>query len=523
MSRLSSVTIHRRRRHRLSYADGKFTVVWDKVTKAVNGGFIDPDRMTYTVVRMPDNITVAQNISDTSFTDPVSATPGRMIAYKYQVRATFEGNTGAAGTTPVYPLGEISTPWYEGFDSADAMENFIILDSNGDKTTWQYSGGMSSAYITNSSVQHDDWLISAAIRMEPGVTYKLAFEAMASFNPERIEVKMGKTPTPDGMTKTLVEPTDLAADFSMNSNVPEFTVDEAGLYYIGWHAISDANAFYLYVDNISLTDDAEHNADATEPPYLQEFNESAALAAFTVLDANNDGFMWNVDKGEARVQNGDFGMDDWLISPPLRLYAGNRYKISTDARSAMNEVQEIFEIKAGTAPTVEGMTIEVIPTTSVSTTEPSSVSAYFIPQEDGVYYFGIHGKSTEGYQLYIDNFAVAAPITGMSPAAPENMTLIPGRYGALSGTLSLTVPTKNVDGGSIGNIEKLVISKDGNEVQTIESPEAGATLNLPVEVDKVSPHLRSRSLQLLRRWNPGSGLQIYRYQQTVGTNRCSND
>ena len=128
---------------------------------------------------------------------------------------------------------------------------------------------------------------------------------MASFEPERIEVRMGTAADPAAMTTQLVAPTDLEADFSLKPSVPEFTVPETGLYYIGWHAISDANAFYLYVDNITLTDDANHEGNAVTPPYLQTFSESAALKDFTIVDANKDGYMWNIDQGEARVNGSD--------------------------------------------------------------------------------------------------------------------------------------------------------------------------------------------------------------------------
>lgn len=180
----------------LTRSDDAFTVTWAPVTASVNGGYIDPQRLTYTVTRLPDNVVVADGISATTVTDPVAPTPGRVIAYQYSVAATFEGNRGAAGTTSPYPLGEIEAPWSEGFDNAESLNNFLILDSNGDGVTWKYSSSMVSAYITSSSVKHDDWLITAAIRMEKGVNYKLAFEALASFNPERIEVYMGRSPQP---------------------------------------------------------------------------------------------------------------------------------------------------------------------------------------------------------------------------------------------------------------------------------------------------------------------------------------
>ncbi len=470
----------------LTYANGAFIVSWQPVTATVNNGYMNPEQVTYTVTRFPDNVTVAQNISETSFTDPVAPTPGRMIAYKYEVKAEFAGNVGAAGTTPVYPLGEIATPWHEGFDSSESMNNFIIIDSNGDGVKWGYSGGMSSAYITNSSKPHDDWMISAAIRMEAGVTYKLTFEAMASFYPERLEVKMGKNPTPDAMTITLVEPVELQPDFSMNANVPEFTVEESGLYYIGWHAISDADCFYLYLDNISLTDDAVHQTDAIDPPYTQTFDESASLEQFTVIDSNNDGFIWNIDQGEARVV-ATANSDDWMIAPPMNLKAGYLYRVDILARTMGS--QERIEIKAGKQPQVDAMTLDVLPLTNVTATEPTPLSAYFAPETDDVYYLGIHACSDSNcYALYVDNLSVSAPVSVLAPAEPLNVALAPAMDGALTAELSFTTPNLDASGNMISSLSYVEVSYQGEVVKRFENPAVNAALNCQVSVPATGNH-----------------------------------
>ena len=471
----------------VTYSDGAFTVSWNRVSGSVNGGYVDPSRVVYTVVRQPDNVTVATETADTLIVDRVKPTPGRMIAYRYSVRATFSGNTGSAGVSAVYPLGEIATPWYEGFDSSQSMDNFVILASNGDGVKGEYSNGMSSAYITNSKSKHDDWLISAAIRMEAGVKYKLTFEAMASFNPERFEVRMGREATADSMTMQLVAPTDLQPDFSMNPVVPEFTVPESGLYHIGWHAISDPDGFYLYLDNISLTDDQPHESEAVDVPYSQDFAESSVLSDFTVADANKDGFVWNIDKGEARVANGPTGMDDWLITRPLRMYAGNRYCISIDASSPMN-TKERLRISAGLKPVPESMTTEIIPATEVSTSAPVRLSEYFLPQADGEYFIGIHGCSAGGYELHVDNLSVAAPVTGMSPAAPTEVTLTPAPKGELKGTLRFKAPAVNVDGDPVGALDRIDVIYCDSVVHSFTSPAAGETLEYVASVASAGVH-----------------------------------
>lgn len=466
----------------LSRTGESFTVSWNRVTASVNGGYINPDSLTYKVTRLPDNVVVAQTIADTVFVDTVAATPGRVIAYRYTVAATFAGNQGAAGTTGAYPLGVITAPWSEGFDNAAAMDNFLIVDANADNVKWQYSGGMSSAYITTAKVKHDDWLITAAIHMEKGVNYKLAFEAMASFEPERIEVRMGRSADPAAMTTQLVAPTDLEADCSMKPTVPEFTVPETGLYYIGWHAISDANAFYLYVDNITLTDDANHEGNAVTPPYLQTFDESASLKDFTIIDANNDGYLWNVDKGEARINSSD-KMDDWLISPPMKMSAGNRYEISVQARSYYNDqTPSYLEMRVGSAANVDSMQTVLIPAAALtSATEPVKLAQYFAPAADGNYYFAMHATG-EGMGVYADNFRVAAPVTAESPAAPTDCKVTPAEYGDLRATVSFKAPALTVGGQALSSLDSVTVALGDSVVRTFTAPQPGTQLECDVTV-----------------------------------------
>lgn len=467
----------------LSRTGDAFTVSWNRVTASVNGGYINPDSLTYKVTRLPDNVVVAEATSDTVFVDPVAATPGRVIAYRYTVAATFAGNRGAPGTTGAYPLGVITAPWSEGFDNAAAMDNFLILDGNADNVKWQYSGGMSSAYITTAKVKHDDWLITAAIHMEKGVKYKLAFEAMASFEPERIEVRMGTSADPAAMTTQLVAPTDLEPDFSLKPSVPEFTVPETGLYYIGWHAISDANAFYLYVDNITLTDDANHEGNAVTPPYLQTFSESAALKDFTIVDANKDGYMWNIDQGEARV-NGSDNIDDWLISPPMKMTAGNRYEVSVQARAYYADATPSYlEMRVGNAAVVDSMQTVLIPVAALTDPNaPVKLARYFAPTADGTYYFAMHAAG-EGMGVYADNFRVAAPVTAQSPAAPTDCKVTPAQYGELRATVSFKAPALTVGGETLASMDKVEVAMGDSVVQTFAAPQPG----MPLECDVTVP------------------------------------
>ena len=41
--------------------------------------------------------------------------------------------------------------------------------------------------------------------------------------------------------------------------------------------------------------------------------------------------------------NSSMDMDDWLITPPMKLEAGKKYLLSLDARASSNSMPERFE------------------------------------------------------------------------------------------------------------------------------------------------------------------------------------
>lgn len=471
--------------------DDEFVISWEKVQASVNGGYINPDQLTYTVRRYPDDVEIASGISETTVRDLVPEVYGQMIPYKYSVSATFEGNTGAAGTSDYYPLGTIVPPYIEGFDDAESINNFIIIDSNGDNVKWIYSPSMSSAYITNSNRNHDDWLMTAGMYLTAGKEYTFSYEAMASFSPERIEVKMGNAANPEAMTKTLVEPVVLEGNFTLEANPIKFTVEESGVYHIGFHAISDADSFYLYVDNISVNCEGGPAADAVDPPYIQTFDKSSVLSAFTVIDGNGDGRIWNIDRGEARVGYGDGRpMDDWLITPPVNLRKGARYNIRLDARCANEGPIEKFEIRLGTANTIEAMETEIMPETSVMSVEYAKYEQFITVPEDNAYFIGIHGCSDPGsYMLYVDNLEVAAPVFDNAPGQATEGHAEGAEFGELSATVTFKAPSVNVVGDPLESLTEVVVKRDGSVVATFENPSPGAQLSFTDNVPEMGDYI----------------------------------
>lgn len=232
----------------LTYANGNMEVSWLPVTASVNGGYFDAANLTYTVERA-DGSVAAEGLTTTIFTEAV-AEPAEITSYYYVVKAVCGDLVSAPAQTNTVVLGSIVPPYSCDFESG--IDGWTILDANGDGKTWmEAQGAIRVSY--NSSLDMDDWLITPPMKLEAGKAYNVSFQAKSNGTsfPERIEVKYGKANTAEGMTETLVPATDLTTgEWTDLENM--LVPDEDGTYYVGFHGISDADMYYLWLDNVQI-------------------------------------------------------------------------------------------------------------------------------------------------------------------------------------------------------------------------------------------------------------------------------
>lgn len=173
-----------------------------------------------------------------------------------------------------------SLPYMADFSSEYDFDQFGIYDANFDGSTWNYDLSGYAKYTYNSVNPGDDYLISPAIKLEAGKPYALTVNAKAysAYYAERFEVLMGKAPKASTMETTIIEPTDLYTTED-GEYVGEFMVEEDGYYHFGIHAISDADAFYLIVNSMSI----EAGADPKAPAAIEDL--TVTPGAFGALNA----------------------------------------------------------------------------------------------------------------------------------------------------------------------------------------------------------------------------------------------
>jgi len=364
-------------------------------------------------------------------------------------------------------------PYVNTFDDAADQKHFTIIDANADGRTWNWYSGM-ARYTYSSTNQGDDWLVSPAIKLVAGKKYafSIAAHAQTASYPERLEVKAAQENTAEALAAgTEVLPsTDVTTVGFVTFENNEFTVAESGYYYIGVHAISDKDQYYLYVDDFVL------DAAPITPDYVADFSTDAPMGDFSVLDANEDGKTWNwsATNGAYYSYSSTNDADDYLILP-IKLEAGKNYDVTVNAAAAGASYPEKFEVVAGTEATAAGLSTTVIAETTVATTTNTDYTGTLSPEETGTYYVAIHATSeADMYQLRVSKFSIELGAAETAPAAVTDLVVTP-TPNKLEATIVFNAPTTTIDGNEMTeNLTKIDVLRDGVVIESVADVAPGS-------------------------------------------------
>lgn len=158
---------------------------WTAPTKGFNGGYFSEDGLTYRIVRMPDNKTVAEGLTETTFTD---TSIGRLGRYTYVIYACNAYGETAADASESYVLGDaLDLPVTQDFSNLSYFENqWMAYDGNDDKYSWNYSSEWGyyqfgdatpcAEYIINPGIDNpgndaDEWLVTPPLAFDAKKQY----------------------------------------------------------------------------------------------------------------------------------------------------------------------------------------------------------------------------------------------------------------------------------------------------------------------------------------------------------------
>ncbi len=227
--------------------DEEVSLTWTAPTEGANGGYINPDAITYRITR-------ASVVLEESWAGqlPYKTTVENLGKYTYTITPYYGTLQGATTSVTVTAGGAYGIPYSETFDSSSSLDYFTTFNNDGTRT-WTYYSSKSLAQFWGGSTA-DAWLITPSIKMEAGKTYKMTFdtglENANSSNYKNLYVTLGQGTTADAQSTQLY--TEQIQSALMTSKEVYFSVPEGGKYNVGFRVYGQSSSYALFVDNILI-------------------------------------------------------------------------------------------------------------------------------------------------------------------------------------------------------------------------------------------------------------------------------
>lgn len=171
-----------------------------------------------------------------------------------------ENTANDAATYEVINIAPAAIPYTNTLNAIEDFNGFGLEDANADENSWGvYStagvdGSQCVGYSYSSTNAADDYIYTTCLDLAAGTNYKLSFQykVQSADYPENLDVYIGTAQDATTMTTQLIDlPGVVNIEFT-EALVPVFSVPTDGIYYIGFHAYSDADMYAVYVDDIMI-------------------------------------------------------------------------------------------------------------------------------------------------------------------------------------------------------------------------------------------------------------------------------
>lgn len=252
-------------------ANGKEgTITWSEPTAGAHDGYFDKATLTYDVMRLPDNITIATKTTARSVKDNVKTHAG----YSYVVTACNKKGKGLSATSNIVAFGSMEPiPFASNLITREEFGRWTIIDNNHDGMSWSFHDGTSRTFYDRSEKAADDWLVSPPLKFSKGKKYQLRYTYSSAnwIDPsthkpvmEKMKVFYGTQSTPEKLTtliKDLGEFHTASEHYYYGKDI--FTPNDA-YGHIAFHACSDALKGQIFLKDVSLREYSETDLSVKE-------------------------------------------------------------------------------------------------------------------------------------------------------------------------------------------------------------------------------------------------------------------
>lgn len=133
-------------------------------------------------------------------------------------------------------------------------DNYTVVDANNDNSTWSYdSQNDCFKYTYNGSNTGDDWIFTPAVNInDVSEILRVALTARCGSGTESYEIYLGSQPDVESMSVKIME-SEIQGRTNFEDYYNDFVLDTPGKYYVGIHATSPVNQYWLYVKNLRIS------------------------------------------------------------------------------------------------------------------------------------------------------------------------------------------------------------------------------------------------------------------------------
>lgn len=260
-------------------------ISWDAPEKGANNGYIGTEGLSYKITRLPDSVVVAENVTDTKYTDN---TLGEQQSYSYTVQAVNAKGAGAIATSnPIMAGAALKTPVSLAFDTQADADRWSTNKMN-NSIDFSYAGGWSDDYkcmigYGTSTGTVEGTLISPPLYLEEGKTYRFTTDFQADyFDDAYFDLYVGvgtNSESQDGATIIASrEGEQYAEQYHREKYEDYFVAPASGTYYytLRVKTVDKYNIFKLFglkVDYVAESDMAATSIDGVLEAVAQQANE----------------------------------------------------------------------------------------------------------------------------------------------------------------------------------------------------------------------------------------------------------
>ena len=252
-------------------ANGKEgTITWSEPTAGAHNGYFDKATLTYDVMRLPDNITIATKTTARSVKDNVKTHAG----YSYVVTACNKKGKGLSATSNIVAFGSMEPiPFASNLITREEFGRWTIIDNNHDGMSWSFHDETSRTFYDRSEKAADDWLVSPPLKFSKGKKYQLRYTYSSAnwIDPsthkpvmEKMKVFYGTQSTPEKLT-TLIK--DLGEFHTASEHYyygKDIFIPNDAYGHIAFHACSDALKGQIFLKDVSLREYNETDLSVKE-------------------------------------------------------------------------------------------------------------------------------------------------------------------------------------------------------------------------------------------------------------------